>query len=70
MRQPLPAGLRSALVTALILTGTAYAQEPAKLHRVQDSFRAPIHAGTFHVATGQFQRATSFVVHCCSFHAR
>lgn len=60
MRQPLPAGLRSVLVTAFILTGTAYAQEPAKLHRVQDSFRAPIHAGTFHVATGQFQRATSF----------
>ena len=60
MRQPLPAGVRSALVAALFLTGTAYAQEPAKLHRVQDSFPAPIHAGTYHVATGQFQRATSF----------
>ncbi|MDB4426413.1 hypothetical protein N9151_00285 [bacterium] len=60
MRQTLSSGLGIALVTALALTGSAFAQEPAKLHRVQDSFRAPIHAGTFHVATGQFRRAASF----------
>ncbi len=60
MRQLLSAGLGVVLVTALTLTGSAIAQEPAKLHRVPDTFRAPIHAGTFHVATGQFQRAASF----------
>ena len=59
MRQPCQAGFTSSLLTALLLSSAAFAQEPAKFHRVGDSFRAPIHAGTFHVATGLFQRATS-----------
>jgi hypothetical protein len=59
MCQTCPAGIRSFLLTALTLTAPAFAQEPAKLHRVEDTFRAPVHAGTFHVATGRFHRATS-----------
>ena len=59
MHMPLIASFGPRVLAALILTSTASAQEPAKLHRLQDLSRAPIHAGTFHVATGQFQPALS-----------
>ena len=59
MRRPCHADLWAPLLTALTLTNTAAAHEPAKFHRLPDASPAPIHAGTFHVASGQFQRATS-----------
>jgi len=59
MRRPCHTDLWAPLLTALTLTSTAAAHEPAKFHRLPDASRAPIHAGTFHVASGQFQRATA-----------
>ena len=46
-----------AVAAATLLTSTASAQDPSRFHRIPDGFDAPIHAGTYHVASGRFIRA-------------